>query len=303
LPQNGVPNRREIGVVFKLGKYGYMCARLRVSHPQLGANNACIAQRIGQNPIQTLGFCLVSAIFQQRGSRHESGPQEDFQSMLRATLSRYAQRLGGRVPALTAALAIAWSASAYGGSTMHVSGSAAGASPTCIAPTGAGGAVTCGAIAPFSATGTLISALANAARSNDGDDARSASLADIAHPFINCTGNGLTGQRYGSASALDGTIAAGRGAAASAHGKDRHAGPFAFGPTATDATNMTAMDFREGAAFDLDFIERFRDFEDGGSDKVAAMVVPLPPALALGLAGLAGAIVAARRVNRRSAAW
>jgi hypothetical protein len=225
--------------------------------------------------------------------------------MLRATLSRYAQRLGGRVSALSAALAIACSASTYADSTMHVSGSAADAGLACASPASAGGAESCGTMTSLSVNGTLISTLASTARSNDAGDVftRKVSLADVLHPFINCTGSGLTSQRYSSAWALDETIAAAaRRADAGAARNNRNAGPFAFNPTAGDTAGMTAMDFRKGAAFDLDFMARFRGFDEGGSDKMGAMVVPLPPALPLGLAGLIGAIFAARRMSRRSAA-
>ena len=75
-------------------------------------------------------------------------------------------------------------------------------------------------------------------------------------------------------------------------------GMFTFNITASDAGVLTALDFLTGGSFDFNFLVRFRGFQDGGSDKVGGIVVPLPPALTLGLLGLA-CMGAARRLQRR----
>ena len=64
---------------------------------------------------------------------------------------------------------------------------------------------------------------------------------------------------------------------------------------------LTALDFLTGGAFEFNFLVRFRGFEDGGSDKVGAIVVPLPPAFALAAFGLlfVGAAGLLRRVRQR----
>ena len=214
--------------------------------------------------------------------------------MLRASLSRYAQRLGGMVSALP----IVFSAGAYAGSIIQINRDAGDGAATCPAvPV----TTEMRAADSFSATGTLISTLNNIAPpgSDDGgdDEDNASALNGTKRIFINCTGNGLTEPHRG------GVVSALRSLSPESKADERdatsHASAFTFIPAASDVANLTAMDSREGAAFDLNFIVRFRDFDDGASDKVAAMVVPLPPAFAMGLAGLAGAIVAARRVTRR----
>jgi hypothetical protein len=59
-------------------------------------------------------------------------------------------------------------------------------------------------------------------------------------------------------------------------------GTFTFQLVASDAANLTAESFINGP-YAFDFIVRFRGFEDGGSDKVPAMVtiVPAPAALSV----------------------
>lgn len=66
-------------------------------------------------------------------------------------------------------------------------------------------------------------------------------------------------------------------------------GTFMFDLDSADAALISAMTFLTGDN-DFNFLVRFRGFEDGGSDKVPARVVPTPGALALlGVAGIAAA--------------
>lgn len=62
-------------------------------------------------------------------------------------------------------------------------------------------------------------------------------------------------------------------------------GNFEFKITADNADALTAEDFLSGP-YDFNFIVRFRGFEDDGSDKVPATVIPLPPAGVMAAAGL-----------------
>jgi hypothetical protein len=120
------------------------------------------------------------------------------------------------------------------------------------------------------------------------------------YPFEQCLGGGLNGQPFGNpydaGAALDGTFLGGgdptRGIAVG------DSGTFAFRIESADAGSLTAMSFLEGGPYDFDFIVRFRGFDDGGSDKVPAVVVPLPVPLALGAIGLVGAMIGAARWRR-----
>jgi hypothetical protein len=126
--------------------------------------------------------------------------------------------------------------------------------------------------------------------------------------FSNCTGNGLSGQPFGNpfdaGAALGGSFLGG-GSPLAGIGVGQ-TGSFSFLVSALDAGSLNASDFLNGGPFDFNFIVRFRGFEDGGSDKVPAMlttpnVVPLPMPLALGAVGLIAAMVGSYRLRRKSA--
>lgn len=120
------------------------------------------------------------------------------------------------------------------------------------------------------------------------------------HPFDACSGNGLSGQPYGNpfdaGAALGGKFLGGGNPTAGIAVGDT--GRFSFEIEAADAGQLTAVSFLESGPFDFNFIVRFRGFEDGGSDKVPAAVVPLPTPLAMGAAGLAGMGLAGWRKRR-----
>lgn len=69
-------------------------------------------------------------------------------------------------------------------------------------------------------------------------------------------------------------------------------GVFTFQVTASDAASLSAIDFVDGTAADVDFVVRFRGFDNGGSDKVPG-ITPAPATA--GLLGLAGLLAARRR--------
>jgi len=120
------------------------------------------------------------------------------------------------------------------------------------------------------------------------------------HPFTQCLGRGLNGKPFGkpfdAGAALGGKFAGGgKPTEGIAVGET---GVFAFEIAADDAGSLSALDFLEGGSFEHNFIVRFRGFADGGSDKVAGMIVPLPTPLLLGAAGLAGVMVIRRRSAR-----
>ncbi|UCD74727.1 MAG: hypothetical protein JSV91_13185 [Phycisphaerales bacterium] len=117
------------------------------------------------------------------------------------------------------------------------------------------------------------------------------------HPFEQCTGNGLNGEPYGnpfdSGAALGGEfLGGGDPTGGIAVGET---GVFAFEVQADDAADLTALNFLEGGPYDFNFLVRFRGFANEGSDKVPAVVVPLPAPMLMGGAGLLGVFVAARR--------
>jgi hypothetical protein len=170
---------------------------------------------------------------------------------------------------------------------------------------------------PFSTVGILDIMLTNTSTPENGgyitgflfniassDEATATLLSDPGsiYPFEQCMGGGLNGQPFGNpydaGAALDGTFLGGgepeRGIAVG------ETGTFAFQIESPDAGSLTAMNFLEGGPYDFDFLVRFRGFDDGGSDKVPAVVVPLPLPLALGAAGLVGVMFGAAR-RRRSA--
>jgi hypothetical protein len=168
----------------------------------------------------------------------------------------------------------------------------------------------------FSTTGTLIVTLTNTSSPANGgfltgflfnigggDSGASATLATGTHPFTNCTGNGLSGSPYGDyegGAALGGSFLGGGSPNPGIAVGDT--GVFSFNVSASDAGTLTALDFLNGGSLNFNFLVRFKGFEDGGSDKVGAVVVPLPPALGLGLAGLVGAaIMATKRLGSAAA--
>ena len=120
------------------------------------------------------------------------------------------------------------------------------------------------------------------------------------HPFDQCTGDGLNGAPFGdpydAGAALDGDF---QGIAEPERGiAIGETGVFAFEIAASDAGDLSAIDFIEGGPYDFDFVVRFMSI-NGDYDKVPAVVVPLPAPVAMGGIGLAGVIFASRR-NRRS---
>jgi len=126
---------------------------------------------------------------------------------------------------------------------------------------------------------------------NSVDLGAAAALASTSDPdFLNISGGGLNGAPFGTFDAgagLSGVFQGGGGPSPGlAFGQT---GTFQFNVVASDASVLSASSFITGPnAFD--FIVRFRGFQNGGSDKVPAIVVvPGPGALALlGLAGLVG---------------
>jgi hypothetical protein len=136
------------------------------------------------------------------------------------------------------------------------------------------------------------------------DENASATLMDDpapTHPFAQCEGNGLSGVPFGnpydSGAALGGAfLGAGDPTPGIAVGDS---GTFTFLVEADDAGSLSPIDFIMGGPFEHDFIVRFRGFDDGGSDKVPAVLIPLPAPFALGAAGLFGVMLVGRRIRRR----
>jgi len=175
----------------------------------------------------------------------------------------------------------------------------------------------------FSTTGLLTIALTNTSAAGNGGfitgllfnvggtdpDAAATHQPSAGSAFANCAGNGLNGQPFGNpfeaGAALGGNFLGG-GSPLAGLGVGQ-SGSFSFLVTALDAGSLDARDFLEGGSFDFNFLVRFRGFEDGGSDKVPAMistpnVVPVPMPLLLGSVGLAGAMFFAARLRRQAAA-
>lgn len=69
-------------------------------------------------------------------------------------------------------------------------------------------------------------------------------------------------------------------------------GVFTFQVAATDAAGLSAIDFVDGTAAPIDFVVRFRGFDNGGSDKVPG-ITPAPATA--GLLGVAGLVATRRR--------
>ena len=171
----------------------------------------------------------------------------------------------------------------------------------------------------FSTVGTLQIMLTNTSAPENGgyitgflfniasaEDATATLLYDpeSLYPFEQCVGGGLNGQPFGNpydaGAALEGSfLGGGDPTPGIAVGET---GTFAFQIQAPNAGSLTAMSFVEGGPYDFDFLVRFRGFDDGGSDKVPAVVVPLPAPIALGAIGLVGAVIGAARYRRSSRA-
>lgn len=134
------------------------------------------------------------------------------------------------------------------------------------------------------------------------DDDASATLISGSHPFENLTDGGLNAQPFGdpfdAGAALGGNFLGGGSPTEGIAVGDT--GIFDFDVMAFDAANLTALSFLSNGPYEFNFIVRFKGFENGGSDKVPATIIPLPPALALGGLGLLGAMFGARRVRRSS---
>ncbi len=112
--------------------------------------------------------------------------------------------------------------------------------------------------------------------------------------FINCSRSGLSDEGGADSVAMAGLFLGGphRGENGPA---PADATVFTFAIEAEDAALLT------GAEFDVNTRVRFQESTGGQSDTVAATVVPLPPAAAMGVVGLIGAAIASRRFNKRSA--
>lgn len=119
------------------------------------------------------------------------------------------------------------------------------------------------------------------------------------HPFQQCTGAGLNGSPFGNpydaGAALDGDFQGIEGPERGIAIGDT--GVFAFEVNASDAGDLSAIDFVEGGPYDFDFVVRFTSI-NGNFDKVPAMPVPLPAPVVMGGIGLAGVIFGARRIRR-----
>jgi hypothetical protein len=84
-------------------------------------------------------------------------------------------------------------------------------------------------------------------------------------------------------------------------------GTFEFRIECDNAGTLAASDFIEDGPMEFDFMVRFRKYGDRSRDKVPALltgegeppIVPVPAPLLMGSAGLAGAVVMARRFRGR----
>lgn len=165
---------------------------------------------------------------------------------------------------------------------------------------------------PFDDEGLLIVTLTNTGSVGNGgyitgflfnfdssDDDAEVELEDVTHPFTQTFGNGLNGNPFGNpydaGAALGGNFSGGGNPTPGIAVGDT--GMFEFEIEADDADILTALSFMTGP-FDHNFVVRFRGFEDGGSDKVPANIVPLPAPVAMGALGLLGVMFGARRLRR-----
>ena len=130
------------------------------------------------------------------------------------------------------------------------------------------------------------------------DDEASATLTSGSHPFENLTDGGLNAQPFGNpfdaGAALGGAFLGGGSPTEGIAVGDT--GIFEFDVMAFDAADLTARYLTDGP-FEFNFIVRFKEFENGGSEKVPGRIIPLPPALVLGGLGLLGAMFGARRMR------
>jgi hypothetical protein len=124
------------------------------------------------------------------------------------------------------------------------------------------------------------------------------------YPFEQCVDSGLNGEPYGNpydaGAALGGSFLGGGDPTAGIAVGDT--GSFRFRIESADAWTLAAGSFLNGGPYEFDFLVRFRGFEDGGSDKVPAVMIPLPAPIALGAAGLVAAMIGAARYRRSSQA-
>ncbi len=136
---------------------------------------------------------------------------------------------------------------------------------------------------------------------SDDPDA-SATLVSASYPYEDATGLGLNGEPFGNpfdaGAAIGGVFLGGGDPTGGIAVGDT--GIFGFEIMAFDAADLTALNFLIGGRYEFNFIVRFKGFADGGSDKVPASIIPLPPALAWGGLGLVAAMFGAGRVRRRS---
>ncbi len=134
------------------------------------------------------------------------------------------------------------------------------------------------------------------------DPNTSATLVSASHPYEQATDNGLSGQPFGNpfdaGAAIGGAFLGGGDPTAGIAIGDT--GIFGFEIMAFDAADLTALNFLVGGLYDFNFIVRFKGFDDGGSNKVPATIVPLPSALAWGGFGLVAVMFGAGRVRRKS---
>ncbi len=113
--------------------------------------------------------------------------------------------------------------------------------------------------------------------------------------MTNITGGGLNGAPFGTYDAGAGLNGAFQGGGTPSNGVGvGQTGTFKFNVTASDAGFLSASSFINGPNV-YDFIVRFRGFDNGGSDKVPAMVTVVPGPGALALLGLAGLVGGRRR--------
>lgn len=121
------------------------------------------------------------------------------------------------------------------------------------------------------------------------DQLATATLQSASFPFQQTFGNGLNAQPFGiyDAGAALGGMFQGGGSPNNGIGVGQ-TGEFVFAIEAIDANAFNAADFIVGST-GQDLAVRFRGFENGGSDKIIATIIPAPGALAvMGLAFIAG---------------
>ncbi len=133
------------------------------------------------------------------------------------------------------------------------------------------------------------------------DPTPTATLTSGTYPFKTALGNGLNGQPYGNpfdgGAALEGEFMGGGSPTDGIAVGDT--GIFDLVINSADAAFLTAINFIEGGRYEFNFIVRFRGFNNGDSDKVpGAVIIPLPPAVAMGGFGLM-AMFGVRRIRRR----